>query len=140
MDAKEMLREIEMIDLKIKNKLIERHQWLDVALGITASMDANKVSSSTSTSRMADAVGKCIDMEAEIDELVDALVDAKRSVIAAIEQLDSAVEYNVLHLKYIQYMDLQEIAEKYHKDYSWATTTHGRAIRNLQKLLDSKNL
>ena len=36
-DAKSFLQEVEMLDAIIKNKLIEREQWKDIALGITAS-------------------------------------------------------------------------------------------------------
>jgi DNA-directed RNA polymerase specialized sigma24 family protein len=87
---------------------------------------------------MADAVIKCVDMEAEINALVDALVDTKKKVIATIEQLDSPTEYNVLHKRYIQFKSLQEIADDCGRDYSWVTTTHGRALKNVQLLLDKE--
>ena len=138
MEAKEYLRQAEKLDLRIKNKLIEQQQWKDIALGITANMDGERVQSSGAKSKMADAVGRCVDMEAEIDSLVDILVDTKRDVIQTIEKLDSATEYNVLHMRYIQYMDLQEIADHYGKEYGWATTTHGRALKSVQAILDAK--
>ena len=137
-EAKEYLRQVEKLDLRIKNKLIEQQQWKDIALGITASMDGERVQSSGTKSKMADAVGRCVDMEAEIDSLVDILVDTKKEVIQTIEKLDSATEYNVLHMRYIQYMDLQEIADHYGREYGWATTTHGRALRSVQAILDAK--
>jgi DNA-directed RNA polymerase specialized sigma subunit len=87
---------------------------------------------------MANAVERCVDMEAEIDSLVDELVDKKKEVIQTIEQLDSATEYNVLHMRYIQYMSLQEIADHYRREYGWATTTHGRALAKVQAILDGR--
>lgn len=137
-DAKEFLKQVEMLDLRIKNKLIEQQQWRDIALGITANMEGERVQSSGSQSKMADAVIKCVDMEAEIDSLIDTLVDTKKAVIQTIEKLDSATEYNLLHMRYIQYKSLQEIADHYGRDYGWVTTTHGRALKSVQEILDGK--
>lgn len=136
--AQVFLERLEMIDSIIKNKLIEQRQWKDIALGITANMGGERVQSSGSKSKMADAIEKCVDMEAEIDSLIDKLIDTKREVIQTIEQLDSPTEYNVLHMRYIQYKTLQEIADHYGKEYGWATTTHGRAIAGVQRILDEK--
>lgn len=136
MDAKEFLRLPEKMDVRIKNKLIEQQQWRELALGITANVDGERVQSSGTKTKMADAIDKCIDMEAEIDRLIDELVDTKKKVIEAIEKLDSPVEYDVLHRRYIQYQSLQEVADHYGYDYGWATTTHGRALRSLQVILE----
>ena len=137
-EAQRYLEQVEMLDAIIKNKLIEQRQWKDIALGITANMDGERVQSSGSQSKMADAIDKCVDMEAEIDSLVDRLIDTKREVIQTIEQVDSPIEYNVLHMRYIQFVDLQGIADHYDKEYSWATTTHGRALGKVQKILEER--
>lgn len=136
MKAQEFLRQVRKLDLQITNKLIEQQQWKDIALGITANMDGERVQSSGAKSKMANAVEKCVDMEAEIDSLIDKLIETKKEVIQAIEQLDSPTEYDVLHRRYIQFLSLQEVADHYRKDYGWATTTHGRALKSLQSILD----
>ena len=132
------LEQVEKLDSIIKNKLIEQQQWRDIALGITANMEGERVQSSGSQSKMADAVAKCVDMEAEIDSLVDKLIDLKKEAIQVIEGLHSPTQYNVLHMRYIQYKDFWEIADKYGKDYSWVTTVHGRALENVQGILEEK--
>lgn len=128
------LEQPEKLDTIIRNKLIEKQQWRDIALGITASMEGERVQSSGSQQKMADAIGRCVDMEAEIDSLIDKLIDTKKEVVQAIERLDSPIEYNVLHMRYIQYRSLQEIADYYGKEYDWATTTQGRALKHLQEI------
>lgn len=138
MDVKEFLGSVRKIDLQIDNKLVEKRQWRDTALGITAVMDGERVQSSGRKSKMADSIDKCVDVEAEIDNLVDELVDAKKEVIQAIERLDSPTEYDVLHKRYIQYMSLQEIADHYGKEYGWATTVHGRALKHLKEVMEGK--
>lgn len=67
MDAKDYLLQVKKLDLQIKNKLIEKQQWKDIALGITANMDGERVQSSGTKSKMADALVKCIDIETEIN-------------------------------------------------------------------------
>ena len=136
MEAKDFLKQVRRLNIQIKNKLIEQQQWKDIALGITANMDGERVQSSGAKSKMADAVERCVDMEAEIDSLIDKLVDTKKEVIQTIEKLDSATQYNILHMRYIQDISLQDIADHYGKDYGWATTTHGRALQSVQKILD----
>lgn len=138
MDAKQLLRSVKKIDLQIRNKIIERDQWRDLALTITVAMDGDRVQSSGRKSKLADAVDKCIDMEAEIDNAVDALVKQKRRVVSLIESVESPVEYNVLHLVHIQYKKLQNVADLYEKDYGWATTTYGRALKSVQRIIDQE--
>ena len=152
MDAKAYLKQVEKLDMLIHNKIIEKDQWRSVALGIVSGGQSvvverngkkelhnmEKVQSSGRPSKMADAVDKCIDMEDEINALIDRLIDTKRQVIETIEQVESPTEYNILHLRHIQYRSLQEIAEKYKKDYGWATTTYGRALKSVQKILDGE--
>ena len=118
-EAQTFLEQPEKLDIQIRNKLIEKQQWHDIALGITASMEGERVQSSGGKSKMANAVEKCVDMEAEIDGLVDELIDVKKDVIQTIEKLDSPIEYNLLHMRYIQYISLQEIADHYNRDYGW---------------------
>lgn len=134
MEAKEFLSQVKKLDLMIKNKLIEKQQWMDIALGITSNMSGERVQSSGSQSKMADAVAKCVDMEAEINRLIDLLIDTKKEVIQTIEQLESPTQYNVLHMIYIQDKTLQEVADEYDMSYDWAATTHGRALKNVREI------
>jgi RNase H-fold protein (predicted Holliday junction resolvase) len=134
LETKNFLSQIKKLDLQIRNKLIEKQQWKDIALGITANMDGERVQSSGSQQKMADAIAKCVDMEAEIDRLVDKLIDTKREVIRTIEQIDSPTQYNVLHMIYIQDKTLQEVADEYNMSYDWAATTHGRALKNVSAI------
>ena len=137
-EAQVFLEQPEKLDIQIRNKLIEKQQWHDIALGITANMDGERVQSTGGKNKMADAINKCVDMEAEIDSLVDELIDTKKEVIQTIEKLDSPTEYNVLHMRYIQYMSLQDIADHYNRDYGWATTTHGRALKSVQEVMEAR--
>ena len=137
-EAQIYLEQVEKLDSIIKNKLIEQRQWKDIALGITASMDGERVQSSGAKNKMANAVEKCVDMESEIDSLIDKLIDIKKDVIQTIETLYSPMEYNVLHMRFIQFKTLQEIADHYGRDYDWAKDTSKRGCSHVQAILNKK--
>lgn len=137
MKAKDYLDQVEKLDTIIKNKLIERAQWRDVALGVTARSDGERVQASGSKNKLGDAVAKAVDIEAEIDALVDKLIDAKKEITATIELLN-ATEYDVLHMRYIQHLSYTDIADAKCRDYNWVTTVHGRALKNVQAILDER--
>jgi RNA polymerase sigma factor (sigma-70 family) len=137
-DAKEYLSQVKRLDVLIKNKLVECQQWKDIALGITANMDGERVQSSGSQSKMADALIKCMDIQAEVNSLIDKLVDTRIEVIRTIEALPSAFQYDVMHCVYIQYMSYQEIADKYGCSYDSVKKTHKRALQNIKEIMDKK--
>ncbi len=136
--AQEFLEQVEKLDAIIDNKLIEKQQWKDKALGITAQMDGERVQSSGVKDKMASAVERCVDVEAEIDVLVDKFIDVKKEVTQTIERLYSPMEYKLLHLRYIQYIPLIDIADLWGMEYTNITTMHGRALKNVQTMLEEK--
>lgn len=137
MKAKEFLNQLFKLDTIINNKLIEKEQWKAIALGVTTHSEGERVQSSGRPSKMADAIDRCVDIEGEIDQLVDRLIELKRDITSVIEQLN-ATEYDVLHKKYVQHLSYIEISDLKKRDYNWVTTVHGRALKNVQRILDER--
>ena len=138
MKAKDYLQQVSKIDKIIKNKLIEKEQWMAIATSTSTNpSDGDRVQSSGSQQKMADAVIRIVEMENEIDRYIDMLVDTKKDVIRTIEKLPT-IEYDILHKAYIQYKELYSVASEYKKTYSWVTTVHGRALKHVQDILDDK--
>lgn len=137
MKAKEFLKQLRKNEVMIRNKMIEKKQWEDIAKGTTARMDGERVQSSGSQQKMADAVVIYTDIEKEIVSSISDLLLAKNDVIKVIQQLP-VDEYDILHKVYVQYFTLYDVAIMYDKTYSWATTVHGRALKNVQKILDER--
>ena len=135
MKAKTFVNQIKKMDKLIENKLYEIEHWKSVAMGITSHSGGERVQSSGSKEKMADAVGKYVDMENELNEDIDRMVFKKREVIETIEKLNYT-EYDLLHKIYVQNMTFDDVSDVYGKSYSWVTTMHGRALKNLQKVLD----
>lgn len=139
MKAKEYLRQLKKLDKMIENKLAEKQHWKEIATSTTQTMSLDRVQSSGSQQKMADATSRYVDIEREIDKRVDKLVDARREVIEVIEQLD-ATEYDMLHKLYVQYWTLQDVANAMDKSYSWVTTVHGRALAHVQNIMDKRGI
>ncbi len=137
MKAKEYLQQIRKLDKMIENKLIEKKQWQEIATGTTSRMDGERVQSSGSQQKMADAIDRALDIDAEIKLHIESLFRTKKDILSVIEQLN-ATEYDVLHKVYVQHLTLQEVADSYQNSYSWATTIHGHAIAHVQKILDGR--
>lgn len=137
MKAKKFLGQVRKLDTMIKNKLVEKEQWKAVAMNTTSKMDGDRVQSSGRKQKMAESIEKYIDMEREINKEIDNLVFAKREVIRVIEQLNTT-EYDILHKRYIQGLSLMDIANNLDRTYSSITSIHGRALKNVQDILDTK--
>ena len=137
MRAKDYLLQISKIDRMITNKIAEVEHWKSVAAGTGTYSDSDRVQSSGSKQKMADAVVRYVAIEEEINQAIDLLVDKKQEVIRTIEQLNEN-EYDILHKIYVQGVTFQEIAADMEKSYSWVTSVHGRALSNLQRILNER--
>jgi len=135
--AKEYLQQVSKLNKLIENKMFEREQWKSMATSTGTFSDGERVQSSGSQQKMADAVGKYVDIERELDACIDRYIDTKNEVIRTIEQLP-AVEYDVLHKRYIQDKLLTEVADIYCKSSAWVMKVHGRALKMVQDMLDGK--
>lgn len=129
--------QVRKLDRLIENKLIEKEQWKAIATGTVTNPEGDRVKSTGSKQKMADAICRYVDIEQEINEYIDRLVDTKQEVIKTIEQLD-VVEYDLLHKIYIQGNGFDVVADMYDKSYSWVTTIHGRALKQVQDILENR--
>lgn len=137
MNAKEFLRQIKKLDKLIENKLAEVQKWKELATNISPNLSGDRVQSSGNPHKIADAIGRYIDLEREINQDIDQLIEVKKDVIGVIEQLN-ATEYDVLHKVYVQGFTFDEVAIACKRGRSWATTVHGRALKHVQTILDQR--
>lgn len=135
--ARAFLERVQKLDCIINNKMIERDQWKAMATSATAPMGGERVQTSGSQQRMADAVGRYVDIEAQINEYIDKLYDVKKEVLDVIEQLD-VKSYDLLHKVYIQHISLAEVSVIYDCSYSSVATNHGRALQQVEEILNER--
>ena len=134
----EFLQQIGKYEVIIHNKLIEVKQWKALAENTSSILTPDKVQTSGSKQKMAEAVEKYVTIEHEINDYIDKLYDAKKEVLSKIEQLEP-VEYDVLHKIYVQFMTFQDVADAYVKSYSWACKQHTKALESLEEILKREN-
>lgn len=135
--AKEYMEQIEKLNNMIKNKQIELQLWQDIAIGTSAPANGDRVQSSGSKEKMANAVCTYVDIEREINADIAALTEQRQEIIKTIELL-SANEYDVLHMIYVQLLSTDEAAIIKHKSESWVSSIKGNALQSVQRILDER--
>lgn len=136
-EARDFLEQVRKLDKMIENKMYEKMHWKDAATSITTSLGEEKIQTSSSQQKMADSIDRYIDLEREIDHCIDNLADAKKDVISVIEQLNTN-EYDLLHKVYVQYLTFDDVADANGKSYSWVTSMHRTALKNVQRILNKR--
>lgn len=137
MRAKEYMQQIEKLNKMIQNKQAELREWHSIATGTSSPTSGYKVQSSGSQDKMANAVCAYVDIEREINEDIAKLAEQRQEIVRTIEQLPTD-EYDVLHKLYVQFQSIDDVAEFKNKSYSWVTTVHGRALKNVQRIIDKQ--
>ena len=135
--AQEYLKQYKKQQSIIANCFAEAAHWKDIALCITGNTEGERVQSSGSKQRMADAIDEYTDIKAGIKKEIADAVEIQREIKKTIKELKEA-EYDVLHKVYIQGMEFKEVALSKNKSVSWATSVHGNALSSLQQILDER--
>lgn len=139
MEAVEYLSQVKTCDISINNKMLEKEQWQTLATKTNCPMEGERVQSSGNPDKLSNAVIKIIEIEQEIDAMIDDFVDLKNEVTKVIDSIKTVNVnmYNILHKKYIEYMNLKQIAVKINYSYDWVVELHGQALDEVQKIIDS---
>lgn len=147
MRADEYLEQVKDLDSKIENKRDEERELWALATSMTASY-SDMPHGSGNNDKMTDIVKKIMDAQKRTNAQIDEYVDTKQDVIAHIERLPRK-QYDVLYWLYIKKRQNRKNGQKWY--YTWSEVaenlgcseenirkTRRRAIKNLQKILDSE--
>lgn len=137
MKAKEFLKQYKKQQRIIVSCWKEYEMWKDIALSTTGCVEGERVQSSGSKQKMANAVESYTDIKAGIKQREAEANKIQEEIIRTISKLEES-EYTVLHGVYILGKQYKEIAADEGKSVSWATSVHGTALNNLQQLLDAE--
>lgn len=137
MDIKEYLGQIKELDLNIKHMQEELEYLRDVATKTTSTFGEERVQSSGSNQKMADAVCSFVDLEKEISEKIAESYFKRREIIKTIELLDYK-NRDFLYKVYVQGCSLNEVARMNNKEYGWSTYRHGIALERLRKIMKER--
>ena len=133
MSAREYLSRLLYLSEKIKADRERVERLKEQAQKRTSSLSPDKVQSSGSASKTADAVCEWVVIEKQIS------VDEKKiqEIISTIEQLEP-LESLILYKRYKNDMSLGEISRDIHRSYSLVSKTHRIGVKKVQRILDER--
>jgi DNA-directed RNA polymerase specialized sigma subunit len=146
MQAIEYLNQVKRLDSLIGNKREEERELWTLATSMTQNSDGMPHGTSN-PDKMTNIIQKIITARERTNAAIDRYVDAKQDVINHIEMLPRK-QYDVLYWLYVKKKEKLKPGEKLY--YTWSEVadnlgcseenirkTRRRAIKNLQKILDS---
>lgn len=139
MTTKEWLNRGYRIDTEINALIKER----DKALLAATSATVNPGSERVQTSRRNTSEDKFVNYaayEETINKRIDELYAVKNEILQAINEVKSDTLRKLLILRYIEFEKWGAIAEKLHYDKRQAYRLHGKALRDVEKILMSLNV
>jgi len=101
MNVREYLSQAYRLDQRINSKLEQVASLNDLATKCTSTLTGMPRNPNRGTSTMADAVGKIVDLQAEINRDIDTLVDLKRGIVALIKRVDNTEYQTILEKRYL---------------------------------------
>ena len=110
MRAREYLSKAYRLDQRINSKLEQVQSLNDLATKATSTLTGMPRNPNRATSKMADAVAKIIDLQAEINRDIDRLVDLKRDIVTLVKSVDNTEFQTLLEKRYLCYMSWEQIA------------------------------
>ena len=136
MKAKEYLMQVVRADRMIDNKLHEIEELRRMAISVTSVLKDDSVrGGGDNGDKVGTMVSKIIDMEYELDREIDKLVDLKREVMSVIDQLEPT-KCEILYKRYLQKKTWEKIAVETGFSYVWVCKLHGRALQDVERILD----
>ena len=147
MQVYEYLNQAKRLDSLIENKREEERELWALATSMTQSTDGMPHGSSE-PDKMTSIVQKIIAARERTNAAIDKYVDAKQDIVKHLEMLPRK-QYDVLYWLYIKKREKRKPGEKWY--YTWSevaenmgcteqniSNTRKRAVKNLQKILDSE--
>lgn len=138
-DAKRYLQQIQLCDSRINTRLEELHRLKEMVVRITPTPKDNITSGGCgSQDKLANAVAKIVDLEAEIDREIDYFVNARRKIVALIDKLSDPDQIQVLHKRYVQCKTLERIACDMGMSYRNVCYIHGKGLQAVNEIMKGK--
>lgn len=147
MQAIEYLIQAKWLDSLIENKREEEMELWTLATSMTQASDGMPHGTSD-PDKMTGIIQKLINARERANAVIDKYVDAKQDIINHLEMLPPK-QYEVLYWLYVKKREKRQPGEKWY--YTWSEVaenlgcseenirkTRRRAIKNLQKILDSE--
>lgn len=139
MTAKEYLRNISVLDKKIKANLkhIDDLRARATSIGSSSNLEAERVQGGSSNpDKVGNLVCKIDEYERIANETIDEYVASKNKAMSMIDKLDNGLYIEILSMRYFEEKSFEEIAVTLEKSYRHTTRLHGYALQEFQKIME----
>jgi hypothetical protein len=133
--AKEYLKQLETLDVKIGQKMQQAQELRLIATSGGGGIDYSKdrVKTSPSGDTLSDAVIRYAALEEAIDRDIDQFVDTKNLIINQIQGLSNPDYMRLLYKRYVEFKHLDEIADEMRYTYQYTRQLHGYALAEFER-------
>ena len=142
MTAKEYLRQLKNLEVKIDQRRLERDRLIAEAMGNSSPrLTVDKVQSSGAGDQMGDKLADAADIQREVDWLINKLIADRHRIIGEIHTLTDARYIQILYLHYVEGKRLEDVAEIMIKpngksySYDHIASLHGMALQEFGKVI-----
>lgn len=129
MTAKEYLRQIKMLSIKIKQLERELIEYRST-MALPAMADGEKVQTSRSGDNLQNSVLRALEMEDAIKNTLMDYLSLRREITGQIQGLDNPLHVEILYRRYCEFNPLEKIAVDLNYSYFYIKRQHGRALQN----------
>ena len=142
MTAKEYLRQLKNLEIKIDQRRRERDRLIADAMGNgSPKLNPNQVQTSCAGDQMGDRLAEAADIQKEIDWLINKLIADRHRIIGEIHTLNDARYIQILYLHYVEGKKLEDVAETMIKtngepySYDHIASLHGTALQEFDRII-----
>ena len=132
MTAKEYLSQARYLDARINSKIKQLEVLNTLATSATSVLTGMPHSPNKATSKMADIVDKIVDLQAEINRDIDALVDLKGEMRSKLEMVPAEDYKAILEMRYLCFMSWEQIASNLGLSVPYTYKLHDRALKGFE--------
>lgn len=138
MTTQNYLRQIEKCNAVIENQIISINQLDEMLCSISGkSLDPNKVQLSVRTDKMQEKIAKLVDEEAELAELIEKYLEAKKEIENKIAQVPNASYYRILMGRYVHNKTFKQIAIENNYSRKQVYRLHDKALDCFEEMFES---
>lgn len=132
MTAKEYLQQYRTLNAHIDAKLAQTERLRYLARTAGSQGNSSGIHSTQPRDKIGELTAKIVDLEAEINDEIDALVDLEREIRGCISKLTNENQRVVLEMKYINGFTFEKIAENMHYSLRAVYNYHASALKSVQ--------
>ena len=140
--AKEYLRQLKNLEIKIEQRKREYEQLISEAMGNNSpSLNPNKVQTSLTGDTMSEKISRCVDIQNECQWLMNKMITERHRIIGEIQTLQDPRYVQILYLHYVEGKRLEEVSCTMKKpngdsySYDHIASLHGFALQEFERVI-----